>query len=480
MKTDLAILLHAPTGSDDQAIGEQLRSDGYRVRSFATLSDLADGCCEDAGLLVLTSEALADRPGRTHLRERLDHLRDAVQLPMILLTGKPVADSAPQAADAILGGSVSTVGLQRPTSRALLSATVEDCLRRRTTNPSGSRNFLDHPLAELLGFGLIHIDQPSERITDASPMALEVLDCTDIVDSTLVDGPLRILLDPVRRFWSGQPEIQATITHQGRQLTAFICQHRDRTAVLLMDEERAEPQFTQRFARHLVADDLAKLSHDLRAPVRQARLWQDLLQSSMDDQLSDEQREHFQRSAEALHRLSDMIERSLKPQLPQAQRCQVRDALDTTLELLQAEIEDNNAELVIDSPPDQAPLPQGDMLRLLQNLISNALRYRSERPPRITITGSDDGATVSLRISDNGIGIDSALLPHIFAKGRLGQQGDRRGGSGLGLAVCRDIVRKVGGRIWAESSIDAGTTFHIVLPWDGKQDDGSGGFSISG
>jgi signal transduction histidine kinase len=108
--------------------------------------------------------------------------------------------------------------------------------------------------------------------------------------------------------------------------------------------------------------------------------------------------------------------------------------------------------------------------QLLQNLLSNAVLYRSETPPRIRIDAvplDRRGGSANrwlFSVEDNGIGIAAEYHQQIFEIFRRLHSRDKYPGTGIGLAVCKKIVERHGGRIWVESQPGAGTVFKFTLP----------------
>ena len=104
---------------------------------------------------------------------------------------------------------------------------------------------------------------------------------------------------------------------------------------------------------------------------------------------------------------------------------------------------------------------QTQLVQLFQNLIGNSLKFRSEAPPKIRVDARRHGDYWQFSVSDNGIGIDSQFQEEIFAVFRRLHTHEQYGGTGIGLAICKKIVDRHGGRIWVESA--TGTGSHLPL-----------------
>lgn len=136
--------------------------------------------------------------------------------------------------------------------------------------------------------------------------------------------------------------------------------------------------------------------------------------------------------------------------------------LRTVLSRLDQELRSNNAEVTYSGLP--SVLGDADRLAdLLKNLIQNALRHRGNAPPRICITAEEQSDHWQLAVKDNGPGIEPPYLEGVFKPfERL--HGREREGPGLGLAICRAIVERHGGGIWADCEPGGGCTFRFTLP----------------
>ena len=143
-----------------------------------------------------------------------------------------------------------------------------------------------------------------------------------------------------------------------------------------------------------------------------------------------------------------------------------KTVLERTLDNLQRAVEESGAEVTYEPLPtvvaDDMQLGQ-----LFQNLIGNAIRFRSKEPPHVHVSAEQNEDKWIFSVRDNGIGIDPEFHERIFIIfQRLHSRGDHPG-TGIGLAVCKKIVERHGGRIWVESSPEKGSTFYFTIPLRG-------------
>jgi light-regulated signal transduction histidine kinase (bacteriophytochrome) len=106
----------------------------------------------------------------------------------------------------------------------------------------------------------------------------------------------------------------------------------------------------------------------------------------------------------------------------------------------------------------------GQLGQVFQNLIDNAIKFCKDRPPRIHVSGSEGADEWTFTIIDNGIGIDMAYSDRIFEIFKRLHTSAEYPGTGVGLAICRKIVDRCGGRIWFDSQVGNGTSFHFTVP----------------
>jgi light-regulated signal transduction histidine kinase (bacteriophytochrome) len=139
------------------------------------------------------------------------------------------------------------------------------------------------------------------------------------------------------------------------------------------------------------------------------------------------------------------------------------EVLATALANLRVAMEESGAVVTHD------PLPEvwcdGEQLvQLLQNLIGNGIKYRDSKPPVVQVSCKQEGGNWLFSVRDNGIGIDSQYADRVFAIFQRLHGRDEYPGSGIGLAICKKIVERHGGRIWVESELGKGATFYFTVP----------------
>ncbi len=219
-------------------------------------------------------------------------------------------------------------------------------------------------------------------------------------------------------------------------------------------------------------NDLARFafiaSHDLQEPLRMITAYTQLLVAqygAQDGERSSEIVRYIvggtKRMRELLDDLSIYTEiAGFVEQSPEV--VDLNAVLEKVKQVLSIRITETQAQIVAADLPSLVT-HQSRMASLFQNLIENAIKYRSDAPPQIQISLRDDGKEFVFAVSDNGIGIEKEYHEKIFvAFQRL--HGKDVPGSGIGLAICQRVVEGYGGRIWVESGGKAGSTFVFTLP----------------
>jgi PAS domain S-box-containing protein len=209
-------------------------------------------------------------------------------------------------------------------------------------------------------------------------------------------------------------------------------------------------------------------SHDLQEPLRTIGNYADLIRRRHGHELGEDGTRWLGLIEQTVNRMRVLIDDVLTfVQLGVEPETVVPLSLDEDVETAMSQLAQASEESGAEVTHDPLPTITGDhrqLARLFQNLISNAIKYRSsDRPPRIHITARSEGNYWVVSVADNGIGFAQEYGEAIFSPFKR-LHGREYSGSGVGLAICRRIVERHGGRIWAASTIDKGSTFHFTLP----------------
>lgn len=247
------------------------------------------------------------------------------------------------------------------------------------------------------------------------------------------------------------------------------------TAVLRDVTERARAE--EALARQ--AQDLARsnaeleqfayvASHDLQEPLRMVASYTQLLARRYGDRLDDDAHEFIGYAVDGVRRMQGLISdllaysrvgsRGESPEMVELEPVMAR-----TIDVLRTAVEESGATVT----HDPLPAVQADAVQIgqvLQNLVGNALKFRGDAPPRVHVGVQRQGAEWVFSVRDNGIGIAPEYAQRIFVIfQRLHTRADYEG-TGIGLAICKKIVERHGGRIWVESAEGQGSTFFFTLP----------------
>ncbi|XEY21248.1 ATP-binding protein [Azospirillum sp. HJ39] len=211
------------------------------------------------------------------------------------------------------------------------------------------------------------------------------------------------------------------------------------------------------------------VSHDLRAPFRHVSSYAELLRSRAADKLGERERHYLDSIIEAASSAGRLVDGLLHfSQLGRAPLAQVDVDIGRLVKevrhLLEPELRDHRVNWTL----HRLPTVTGDptMLRLVvQNLLSNAIKYSRDRSvPKIEVGCSTTSDAYEIYVRDNGRGFDMAYAGKLFGVFQRLHREEEFEGIGIGLANVRRIVERHGGRVWAESELGQGATFHFSLP----------------
>ncbi len=209
-------------------------------------------------------------------------------------------------------------------------------------------------------------------------------------------------------------------------------------------------------------------SHDLQEPLRGISGSLQIVQKKTEKLLDEETLKFMNYAIEGSARMQDMINDMLAFSRVETKggsfkRTSLKEVIDEVKKNLRRIIEETAAVIVYDYLPD-INADKRQIVQLFQNLISNALKFRSNEIPYIKIACTDDDKYRQFSIEDNGIGIKKEYFPRIFEIFKRLNKKSKYPGTGIGLALCKRIVERHGGKIWVESEPGKGSVFFFTLP----------------
>jgi light-regulated signal transduction histidine kinase (bacteriophytochrome) len=209
-------------------------------------------------------------------------------------------------------------------------------------------------------------------------------------------------------------------------------------------------------------------SHDLQEPLRMVANYTQLLAKRYQHKLDPEATDYIGYAVAGVNRMQTLIGDLL--QLSRVgsggksfETIDCHEVLSETLSMLERSVSERRATIT------HAPLPKvnadrAQMVQLFQNLIDNAIKYCPNETPAVHISADRTGESWTFSVKDNGIGIDPDYTERIFEIFQRLHTREEYPGTGIGLALCKKIVERHAGRIWVESQVGIGSTFHFTLP----------------
>jgi PAS domain S-box-containing protein len=209
-------------------------------------------------------------------------------------------------------------------------------------------------------------------------------------------------------------------------------------------------------------------SHDLQEPLRMVTIYISLLKDRYHDQLDERAKTYMDFAIEgglrSMDLLRDLLDYSrIDYQESSFAPTNMETVFSTALKNLLLQIRDEEATVTHD------PLPtiiadQPQLLQVMQNLLSNAIKFHGDERPKVHVSCKDMGREWLFSVEDNGIGVDPRHADRLFVLFQRLQSAQRYKGTGIGLAICKKIIERHGGRIWFDSQLDKGTTFYFTVP----------------
>lgn len=257
-------------------------------------------------------------------------------------------------------------------------------------------------------------------------------------------------------------EIKAALELR-KAIINIVLRQADELAQLAQDLERSNAEL-KKFA--YVA------SHDLQEPLNQVANYVQLLEMRYEDELDEDAKEFIGFAVEGVSLMQTLIDDVLAYSKVDVQGIEfelteVETALNRALANLRKRISETGGVITHDPLPT-VMADSTQLMQLFQNLIGNAIKFRSEQPPEIHVGAQrlEDAWLFSVR--DNGIGLDPQFSDRIFVIFQRLHTRDEYPGTGMGLAICKKIVECHRGRMWVESQLGQGATFYFTIPLGGR------------
>jgi len=210
------------------------------------------------------------------------------------------------------------------------------------------------------------------------------------------------------------------------------------------------------------------VAHDLQAPLRNIATLTALLVRQNASVVDEDSKEYANTIVSSAQRMGSMIKGLLDYAAAAADThgwaaSNCNAVLEQVVHDLRYLIDAQNAVITFDALP-VIQANEGRLAQVFSNLITNAIKYRSNRKPEIHVTATENGTEWVFRVTDNGIGIDMKYADEIFGLFKRLHSSEKYEGTGIGLAVCKAVIERHGGRIWMESEAGKGSTFFFTIP----------------
>lgn len=210
------------------------------------------------------------------------------------------------------------------------------------------------------------------------------------------------------------------------------------------------------------------LSHDLKEPLRAIASYVQLIESRLRHQLNNETQEFMQFAVQGVKRMQTMLNALLQYSQVERQRefsrVNMHEVIEAAGKIVQDEIARHNAILTVENELPEIEGNKQQLVMLFQNMVSNSLKFRSERNPYIQISFRQNSKEYIFSIKDNGVGLPEQSNKNAFLMFKRLHDKNEYEGLGMGLPICKKIVEHHGGNIWIDDEQDLGLKIEFSLP----------------
>lgn len=208
-------------------------------------------------------------------------------------------------------------------------------------------------------------------------------------------------------------------------------------------------------------------SHDLQEPLRAVAGCLQILEKTHRDKLDGNAVELIHHAVDGAQRMRTLINDLLSLSRVNSEEItflptDMSEVLDQVEKTLEMTIQETGAVITHNRLPTLS-VDKTQLTQLFQNLISNAIKFRDEKPPRVHIAAKRKGGEWLFSVRDNGIGFEQKYADKIFEPFKRLHGRDKYAGTGIGLPICKRIIERHGGKIWVKSQVNKGTTFYFTI-----------------
>lgn len=240
-------------------------------------------------------------------------------------------------------------------------------------------------------------------------------------------------------------------------------------------EKSLESVIRELTASNAVLTQMVRIaSHDLQEPLRVIQGYSDLLKNRYADKLDQNGTEFLDFIVDGTHRMESLIQGVLshsriKQGTERFQRTDLNEVLKDAISNIAVSVEQSGVSISQDHLPSVLA-DRTQLLQLFQNLMINAIRFRSQTPLTVHISVERHGNIWEFSVTDNGIGVDPNYHNEIFGMFKRLSSQMVPSGSGIGLAICKSVIENHNGKIWVESKLGSGSKFKFTLPAEAAEE----------
>jgi PAS domain S-box-containing protein len=251
--------------------------------------------------------------------------------------------------------------------------------------------------------------------------------------------------------------------------TRDITERKENEALLLELNNRLKQRADELAASNVELERFAYIaSHDMQEPLRMITSFLQLFKKKYEDQIDETAEQYIHFAVDGADRMKKLILDLLQysrvgSNKEDFEKINTNGLLNEVVNVFLTAVEEDKATIIVDKQLPEIKANRTQLFQLFQNLIGNALKYRSEATPLIHVSGKEEANHYQFVVRDNGIGIKPVFFDKIFVLFQRLHHKNEYSGTGIGLAICKKIVDRHQGKIWVESEPGKGSSFYFTI-----------------